>query len=191
MARNKEFDEQDVLEKAMEVFWEQGYEKTSVQDLVNHMGIHRRSIYDTFGDKHSLFIQALDHYEKIINKKIQSQLTEEMSIKSSIRQIFEAVTNVDSTYPKGCLIVNSAAELSLIDDVISEKVKEIFAEEERQISSLLLQAQERGEISSSSDISALSSYIHNSLIGIRVLTKTTDNKEKLDPIIELTLSVLK
>lgn len=191
MARNKEFDEQDVLEKAMEVFWEQGYEKTSVQDLVNHMGIHRRSIYDTFGDKHSLFIQALDHYEKIINKKIQSQLTEEMSIKACMRQIFEAVTNVDSTYPKGCLIVNSAAELSLIDDVISEKVKEIFAGEERQISSLLSQAQERGEISSSSDISALSSYIHNSLIGIRVLTKTTDNKEKLDPIIELTLSVLK
>ena len=54
MARTKEFDEQVVLTKAMNLFWEQGYEKTSMQELVDRMGIHRRSIYDTFGDKHQL-----------------------------------------------------------------------------------------------------------------------------------------
>lgn len=58
MARSKEFDEKAVLRKAMELFWEQGYEKTSMQDLVDHMGIHRRSIYDTFGDKRSLFLAS-------------------------------------------------------------------------------------------------------------------------------------
>ena len=52
MGRAKEFDQEVVLDKAMQIFWEKGYEKTSMQDLVDHMGIHRRSIYDTFGDKH-------------------------------------------------------------------------------------------------------------------------------------------
>ena len=53
MARSKEFEENEVLDKAMRLFWEQGYEKTSMTDLVEHMGIHRRSLYDTFGDKHT------------------------------------------------------------------------------------------------------------------------------------------
>ena len=55
MARSKEFEENEVLDKAMKLFWEQGYEKTSMTDLVEHMGIHRRSLYDTFGDKHHCF----------------------------------------------------------------------------------------------------------------------------------------
>ena len=60
MGRSREFDENVVLQKAMELFWEQGYEKTSLSDLVEHMGIHRRSLYDTFGDKHTLFLKTLD-----------------------------------------------------------------------------------------------------------------------------------
>ncbi|MGO2638704.1 MAG: TetR/AcrR family transcriptional regulator, partial [Enterococcus viikkiensis] len=59
MARVKEFDETEVLTKAMQLFWQQGYEKTSMQELVDVMGIHRRSIYDTFGDKHQLFLKSL------------------------------------------------------------------------------------------------------------------------------------
>ncbi|MGG4128868.1 helix-turn-helix domain-containing protein [Paenibacillus illinoisensis] len=62
MARSKEFEENVVLEKAMKLFWEQGYEKTSIADLVEHMGIHRRSLYDTFGDKHTLFLKAMDRF---------------------------------------------------------------------------------------------------------------------------------
>ena len=57
MGRNKEFEEEAVLQKAMELFWKQGYEKTSMSDLVEHMGIHRKSLYDTFGDKHSLYLE--------------------------------------------------------------------------------------------------------------------------------------
>ena len=66
MARSKEFDEKQALRKAMELFWQQGYEKTSMQELVDYMGIHRRSIYDTFGDKRTLFLSALSYYEELI-----------------------------------------------------------------------------------------------------------------------------
>jgi TetR/AcrR family transcriptional regulator, transcriptional repressor for nem operon len=57
MARQKEFNRDEVLHKAMEVFWTRGYERASIQDLVEHMGINRQSIYDTFGDKHAPFLQ--------------------------------------------------------------------------------------------------------------------------------------
>ncbi|KAA2299393.1 helix-turn-helix transcriptional regulator, partial [Clostridioides difficile] len=67
MARGKEFEESVVLDKAMRLFWEQGYEKTSMTDLVNHMGIHRKSLYDTFGDKHTLFLKAVDLYDHKIS----------------------------------------------------------------------------------------------------------------------------
>ena len=62
MARSKEFEENEVLEKAMRLFGDQGYEKTSMSDLIEHMGIHRRSLYDTFGDKHTLFLKAMDRF---------------------------------------------------------------------------------------------------------------------------------
>ena len=62
MARSKEFDVDEVLLKAMHLFWDQGYENTSMQDLVKGMGIHKRSLYDTFGDKHTLFMKVLDRY---------------------------------------------------------------------------------------------------------------------------------
>ena len=71
MGRNKEFDETVVLRKAMELFLEQGYEKTSMNDLVEHMGIHRRSLYDTFGDKHALFMRTLDVFGEYMQGKLK------------------------------------------------------------------------------------------------------------------------
>ncbi len=70
MARHKEFDQDEALQKAMEAFWARGYEATSMQDLVEHMGINRQSLYDTFGDKHSLFLKALDRYHEVETRKL-------------------------------------------------------------------------------------------------------------------------
>ncbi|MGL6102693.1 MAG: TetR/AcrR family transcriptional regulator, partial [Exiguobacterium acetylicum] len=88
MARSKEFDEQVVLRKAMDVFWAQGYEKTSMQDLVDRMGIHRRSIYDTFGDKHSLFVAALAEYERFITNEMERIIDRSPSVKQAIQDVF-------------------------------------------------------------------------------------------------------
>ena len=65
MARPKEFDQDKALDKAMTLFWQKGYEATSIQDLVDHLGIGRRSLYDTFKSKHDLFIAALDRYQAL------------------------------------------------------------------------------------------------------------------------------
>lgn len=190
MARSKEFDEQAVLDKAMTVFWAQGYETTSIQDLVDEMQIHRRSLYDTFGDKHTLFLQTLDRYAKIIHQNFENQLTKDMPIREQLSVLFEMAISQNEDQPRGCLLVNSATELALIDEEVAKKIQELFTSAETQIYDLLSIAQRNGEISTAIDIKTLASYLHNSLVGIRVLAKTTNDKSKLESIIQLTLSIV-
>ncbi|MEC1601006.1 TetR family transcriptional regulator [Bacillus halotolerans] len=190
MARNKEFDEKLALIKAMELFWEQGYEKTSMQDLVDHMGVHRRSIYDTFGDKHTLFMRALSHFVEVMEMRMKNEVKADLTVKQTIRKIFEMVIDPEENLPKGCLAVNTAVELSLLDEEVAKKIKEIFINTEALLFDLLKHGQEKGEIPKHYNIKGLSQFIHNSLVGVRVLAKTTNDKEKFEAIIDLTLSTL-
>ncbi|NYE04535.1 AcrR family transcriptional regulator [Bacillus niacini] len=91
MARHKEFDEAEVLRKAMVLFWRNGYEKTSMQDLVDYKHIHRRIIYDTFGDKQTLFLRALQLFEEIFEIRMEQQIKPINSVKLAIRRLFEMV----------------------------------------------------------------------------------------------------
>lgn len=190
MARNKEYDENEVLRKAMELFWKQGYEKTSMQDLVTHMGIHRRSMYDTFGDKHTLFMKALERYGEIIGTKIEKQVKPLDSVKQAIRRLFEMTIPKKEQQPIGCLTVNTAVELSLHDEEIAERIAKSFDKTENLLYELLLRGQKSGEVSDHHDAKRLSQFFHNSLVGLRVLAKTTGDKQKLESIIDMTLSVL-
>ncbi|MBL4956676.1 TetR family transcriptional regulator [Bacillus velezensis] len=190
MARSKEFDEKAVLRKAMELFWEQGYEKTSMQDLVDHMGIHRRSIYDTFGDKRSLFLASLNHYEELIANEMESIISNNSSIKQVIRDVFIFVLNSIEQYPKGCLSVNAAIELSLLDKEIGCIVTKMFNRTEDMFNNLIKRGQTSGEISKEIDSDNISRFLHNNLVGIRVLIKTNYSKKELEGIITLALSVL-
>lgn len=190
MARSKEFDEKAVLRKAMELFWEQGYEKTSMQDLVDHMGIHRRSIYDTFGDKRSLFLASLNHYEELIVNEMESIISSTSSIKQAIRDVFIFILNSIEQYPKGCLTVNAAIELSLLDKEIGRIVTKMFNRTEAMFNNLIKRGQTSGELSKEIDSDNTSRFLHNNLVGIRVLIKTNYNKKELEGIITLALSVL-
>src|SRR6267154_256034 len=91
MARQKEFDPEEVLHRAMEVFSVCGYEGTSIRDLVKHMRINRQSIYDTFGNKHSLFLQALNRYREIQSRKVSEVLDRPGSVKRNLRLLFQEV----------------------------------------------------------------------------------------------------
>lgn len=94
-----------------------------MQDLVNYMGVHRRSIYDTFGDKHTLFIRALSHYVEVMDVRFKSNITPDLTVKQAIRKLFEMVIYPADKQPKGCLTVNTAVELSLLDQEVAEKLQ--------------------------------------------------------------------
>src|ERR1700738_300379 len=93
MARQKEFDREEALHKAMEVFCTRGYQAASIQDLVKHMGINRQSLYDTFGDKHALYLQALDRYREIEGRKLFELLERPGPVKNKLRQLFQGLVD--------------------------------------------------------------------------------------------------
>jgi len=192
MARNKEFDEKVVLKKAMELFWKQGYEKTSMQDLVNHMGIHRRSIYDTFGDKYSLFLSSLKSYEVFVAEELNKIISNSSTVKIAIRKIFEYVVSLAELeiYPAGCFAVNTAVELSLLDKDIQHLTTKMFNDTEELFNKLIKDGQNKGELKNDLNTQVTAQYLHNNLIGLRVLVKTNYTKKELESIIDLILKVL-
>ncbi|WP_379131771.1 TetR/AcrR family transcriptional regulator [Paenibacillus sp. sgz500958] len=190
MARSKEFDVDTVLGKAMEVFWRQGYEKTSMQDLVHHMGIHKRSMYDTFGDKHKLYMQVMDRYKETMQHVMEHRTQNQSSAKSAIRQLFEVTIHKAESEPKGCLIVNTAVELSQHDPEAADKVADSLLDTENLLRILIRKGQESGEFSQDLDEALVSEYLNNALVGLRVMVKTTRDTSKLNRIMETTLSIL-
>ncbi|SFE80500.1 TetR/AcrR family transcriptional regulator, transcriptional repressor for nem operon [Paenibacillus catalpae] len=190
MARNKEFDEDAVLLKAMKLFWAQGYEKTSMQDLVDHMGIHRRSIYDTFGDKHALYIRALKRYSDTVWKSIEQRANNSFTAKAAIRSLMEAAIAQHEERPQGCLMVNTAVELAVHDNELEAYVSQSWAVTEELIHDLIVKGQQAGELSAALDANVLASYFNNALTGLRVMVKTPYNRDKLQQIIETTISIL-
>lgn len=190
MSRTKEFDESVVLDAAMRVFWAKGYASTSIQDLVDQMGIHRRSIYDTFGDKHQLFLHALDHYAAFFQKNLAIRIRPEMTTKEKIREMFLVAIMPKKDMPRGCLIVNTASELSLLDQEVEHKIQKLFAQGEDFLYGLLTEGKESGEVTTSAELHELAAYLHNALVGIRVTAKNTDDQQKLSRIIELSLAAI-
>ncbi|RZI48712.1 TetR/AcrR family transcriptional regulator [Lactococcus kimchii] len=190
MARAKEFDYDEVLEKATELFLEKGYDNTSFQDLVNHLGIHRRSIYDTYGDKQELYLKVMEKYARFINQNYFSMINDEMSVKEKFEAIFNYSAFPTKACPKGCLFVNSAIELALRNNEISNQVQLFFDNTKNFFVDLLTMAKEKEEIAQETDVFELASYLNNALIGIRVLVKCSPNKSELTNIIKTTLSIL-
>lgn len=196
MARKKEFDEDAALLKAMELFWEQGYEKTSMQELVSHMGIHKGSMYDTFGDKKSLYLKSLKRYSEMLDVSVMKRMADTRTAKEAIRALFEMVIQRNSLYeqqedfPEGCFIVNTAVELARHDAEAIELVHLRWSHTEKLIHDLIIQGQQSGEFSKTLNAEGLSYYLLNALIGFRVMVKTISDKEKLHQIVEMNLSVL-
>jgi TetR/AcrR family transcriptional repressor of nem operon len=190
MPRTKEFDEDEVLLKAMRLFWDQGYEKTSMNDLVESMGIHRRSLYDTFGDKHQLFLKTIERYNKFLNGHFQSGITRADSAKQAMRFLFDFMIEGYNDKPPGCLLVNMATELAPWDHEVDVKVGEGFDRMEQLVAGLIRRGQENGEFATTRDAGELAENIHNTMLGLRVLARTSTDREKLHRIADSAIALL-
>lgn len=190
MGRSKEFDENAALMKAMELFWKQGYEKTSLNDLVEYMGVHRKSLYDTFGDKHTLFLKTVDCYSRFIKAKLESETLRATTAKEAIYFIFDFIAEKSSDESMGCFFVNAATELAPCDKELAQKTEEAFSEAETLFANIIRKGQQAGEFSTAYDAEVLAESLHNTLIGIRVLARTTASKEKLHRIVRFSLQIL-
>ena len=193
MARTKEFDRTEVLNKAMDVFWKNGFEATSIQDLVDAMGINRGSIYDTFGDKAGLFEATLDHYladapsQRLIND------CENGDPEGEIESFFQAMVDIGSSPGgnKGCLITNTITELCARDHVMSEKISAGVSRLEEALFTLITRGQEDGSFDNTADARKLARFLLATAQGIRVVTKVEPDRDMLQDIVDTALKSLK
>ena len=192
MARTKDFNENEVLMKAVQIFWHKGYNGTSMQDLVDGLGISRSSLYDTYGDKHTLFIKALESYKESATGKMCNIVSNTAVAKDAIRQLLEltALELIGDNQHKGCFMTNAAIEVAPHDAEVSNMI----CQNDQQIEDAFYQAikkgQDSGEISRQKDARALARFIFNTVKGIRVSAKSTTDKGIFDDIIQLAMSVL-
>lgn len=192
MARTREFDESVALERAMERFWSHGYEATSVQDLVESMGVNRGSLYATFGDKRDLFERALEHYDAQYRAKRLEQLAEAHPPREAIEAFFRTVVedSLDDRRRRGCFIVNTALELAAHDAEMQARVARSLKAIEGFFRRLIVHAQDAGAIDPEKDARALASLLLGALLGIRVLARARPERKLLKRIADTALEAL-
>lgn len=127
MPWEKKYSDREVTGKAMRAFWAQGYEATSVSDLVAATGLNRGSLYSAFTDKRHLFLAALRHYDRVERQDYLSRLAAAHAPHDAILAAFEAAAADRKDAPAGCLLVNTALEAAPHDAEIRRLVNAAFA----------------------------------------------------------------
>lgn len=186
MPWQKQFDVDETLSRAMQVFWMQGYEATSMRDLVDVMGINRASIYATFGDKRELFLRALQHYDTTYRRTWLGAISDNNPPKEAILAAFEGAVQQALTEGRrdGCFLVNTALELSPHDDEIAMIVAHGLTETERFFRDSLERARAAGSIAGTIDPTETGRALLSLFIGLRVLSRSRPEQPLLRSIVK-------
>lgn len=180
MARPREFDEMAVLEAAMNCFWAQGFEQTSVRDLAKETGISGASLYNAFGDKRSLYRQAFVHY---LARTVRDRIVrlEKLPPASAIRTFFDEIIkrSVDDEERRGCMLVNAALELAPYDPEFQKLVAEEMVFIEAFFRRRVEAGQKDGSIGDARPADELAKLLLSVLLGIRVLARTRPQRDVL------------
>ena len=176
----------------MHLFWKNGYAATSIQDLVNHLGINRASIYDTYGDKERLFFLAFQHYRKTNTEFLASFLAKEENVKQGFRKLFEmaiqaAITDDDK---KGCFVVNTTTELIPGDHMACTVLKTNQETLETLFHNYLKEGASPGQFQPDKDLKAIAKLLYLLYNGLQVVSKVKQNKQELMASLDLAVDLL-
>ena len=191
MGRTKQFDKQAALDDAMRVFWAKGFHGTSMQDLVDNLGVNRQSLYDTFGGKHELFEAALERYRSLQALPMRRALEQDGSVGEVLREFFQGLINalLDSD-GKGCFMVNSTTELASQDKAVFGTCSANARQLEAAFTGLMVRAQQSGEISAERSAVQLARFLLSTMNGLSVTAKATRDRKILNDVAEVALSAL-
>ncbi|MGW5865160.1 TetR/AcrR family transcriptional regulator [Streptomyces sp. NPDC055239] len=192
MGRPKQFDPDAAVERAMDVFWRKGYAATTPQDLVDALGIGKGSLYNTFGSKHALFERALCRYRDSQAVALIEMLEESGPVKERLRAALWLLVEMDLADPdrRGCMAVNTAAELAGTDEMATELVRRMFDRTEEAFSALVEKGQRAGEIASGRDARAVGSLLLTTVVGLRLMGRVAEGPERLSRVIDATVDSL-
>lgn len=192
MTWKRQFDIDETLDKAMTVFWTRGFEATSVQELVDNMGVNRASIYGTYGDKRALFRAALERYDTEVRQK-KLRMFEALAPAEGIRKFFESfiIEAREQDPVRGCFMTNTALELSPHDDEIRKIVERAQTGIKTFFTYMVRRGQENGEFSTDIAPEAAGKLLLNDMLGLVVLCKSRDDEDMLYGIIDEVIARLR
>lgn len=191
MPRTKQFEPQEALDAAMHLFWRKGYGATSMRDLLDAMCIGRGSFYDTFGDKHALFLAALDRFEEARTSWFDEAL--EGSGLDGIEEVFRRTVDglVGFEPRRGCLLANTAVELAPHDAEAAARISRYVRRTEEAFTGALVRAQGAGEIPAEGDPKVLARFLVSNLHGLRVLARAGSDRRTLEDAARVALRTLR
>jgi TetR/AcrR family transcriptional repressor of nem operon len=193
MARPREFDEQAVLDAATECFWVNGYEATSVRDLADQTGITSASLYNAFGDKRALYRLVLHRYVESALRACDDVFDGNAKPLCALKRYFDAVVGEALTDPlhKGCLVVNTSLEVAPHDADFREIVSQVFGRIEKYLRDCVTAGQLDGTITTKQPAADLARLLLSVLLGIRVLARTSPDRDLLRGLIRPIFKLLK
>ncbi|VAW74627.1 Transcriptional regulator, AcrR family [hydrothermal vent metagenome] len=193
MARTIEFDCEEVLEKAMQLFWKNGYAATSMAQLEKSLGINKFSIYNTFGNKHQLFIAALNRYDEQVMHQILTILGESPHGLPAIDRALDLLEkNVEGEpLQYGCLMLNSGAELSPHDIDVSAKIRNMNRSLEDAFYEALASAQQQGEMAQDSNLKEAARFLITLYQGMVMVAKNEQDSRTVQSSIRFAKKMLR
>ena len=192
MARPREFDEDAVLDATVQCFWKQGYEATSVRDLVAQTGITAASLYNAFGDKRALYQKALDRYvEASVADRIRR--CEALPPRQAIEAFFEDIVkrSLNDRDRKGCMLVNAALDVAPHDPAFRKVVAEVLITIEAFFLACVRAGQANGTITRSLPAETMSRNLLGVLMGVRVLARVRPERALLEGVVTPALALLR
>ncbi|MGK0273063.1 MAG: AcrR family transcriptional regulator [Cocleimonas sp.] len=195
LGRKRSFNKEEALEKAMFLFWENGYLGTSITELTQTLGINKPSLYSAFGNKEQLFKSSLDYYMKVYGNPHLDKLSfpEELPFKDRLSNFMTSIAEsvTDSTLPKGCLFVKTTCEGSeMIPEHITSAVQGIVENNNQVLLKVLRDEQEKGEIPQTINVIEYADFIDTMLMGMGVQAKNGASIVSLQAIIQLTVAAI-
>lgn len=190
--RPRTFDPDLVLENAMQLFWGKGYEATSLQDLLEATGLSKSSLYESFGNKQSLFEAAFTRYFETRAKQMRERLEQADSPLGFVRECLLSVfEDAQRDTPRGCMLVNVANEFSTRDPAVQRLIELATRRFHELFERAFALAQARGELADTRTPSELARYLHCVMTGLRTQTKSGLGRKELLGVIDMVMANLR
>ncbi|MEV5965929.1 TetR/AcrR family transcriptional regulator [Kribbella sp. NPDC051952] len=186
MGRPMKFEAEEVVDKALEVFWRQGFAATTPQNLVDELGIGKGSLYNTFKSKHHLFELALRRYSAKRVAALAEGLEGPEPVLPRLREAMRTLAGIGD-HRFGCLIVNSVAELGSADESVAAVAKDLFDQIEAAFRSAIERGQASGEITSVRPAGDSAGALLAAVIGASVLAKSGSDPADLNRTLDAAL----
>ena len=192
MAGVKKYDRTDLLDRATDLFHRQGYNGTSTAELVDALGVNRKSMYAEFGSKQGLFEAALDHYnEHSLSAVLQAAESPDADV-AAIRATFAGFAEASKEWAqgRGCLLCNTAVERVTLEDSTGQHVDAYFGRLDAAFGNAVGNAVRTGELAADTDVDELAAFFTMALLGIATLAKGRAQPTQIEAATRVAMTVL-